>query len=128
MWTYVQRSGELRNADGELVAAGYSGFPPDGKNNPGVEAEPDIGPIPCGYYTIGAPECVDAAGPHGPFVLPLTPDPSNEMFGRSGFLCHGDSIAHAGCASHGCMIFPRAIRDAIAASNDDRLLVVADGS
>ena len=125
MWTYNQRSGELFKSDGELVAAGYSGFPPDGKNNPSAQAEPNIGPIPCGMYTIGLPECVNTPGPHGPFVLPLTPDPSNEMFGRSGFLCHGDSIAHAGSASHGCLIFPRQIREAIAGSGDDRLRVVA---
>ena len=65
------------------------------------------------------------AGPHGPFVLRLTPAPTNEMFGRDGFLIHGDSIEHPGSASHGCIILPRAIREAIAKSDDDTLHVVA---
>jgi hypothetical protein len=121
MWTYEQRSGNIFKADGELVATGYSGFG-DGKNNPAAQDEPNIGPIPCGAYTIGFP--IDrAGGPHGPFVLPLRPDPGNEMHGRSGFLCHGDSIDHAGSASHGCIILPRAVREAIAASGDNRLTV-----
>lgn len=124
MWTYEQRTGHLYDATGELVATGYSGFGP-GKNAPTWQDHHDLGPIPCGLYTIGAPTCVKAAGPHGPFVLPLTPDATNQMYGRSGFLCHGDGIgAHAGNASHGCMIFALAIRKAMAASGDTRLHVV----
>jgi hypothetical protein len=125
MWTYVQSTGDLFDPNGQRMWTGYSGFAPDGKNNPAAQDEANIGPIPRGTYTIGAPECVETDGPHGPFVLPLTPDPSNEMFGRSGFLCHGDSIEHAGSASHGCIIMPLAIRTQIASSNDDQLVVVA---
>jgi len=125
VWTYVQDSGQLFDPAGKLRATGYSGFPPDGRNNPSLQNEADIGPIPCGFYTIGPPEYVAAPGPHGPYVLPLDPDAANEMFGRSGFLCHGDSIAHAGHASHGCIIFPYDVRIAIATSGDNRLEVVA---
>jgi hypothetical protein len=47
------------------------------------------------------------------------------MFGRTGFLIHGDSLQHPGRASNGCIILPRPIRDRIAASGDDQLTVVA---
>lgn len=122
MWTYQQRSGEIFKADGELVASGYSGFG-GGQNNPLAQFVANIGPIPCGVYTIGAP--IDlAGGPHGPFVLPLTPDATNDMHGRSGFLIHGDGLgAHAGSASHGCIILARSARETIAASGDRRLTV-----
>lgn len=122
MWTYEQRSGELFDARGERAAIGYSGFD-GGKNEPTWQEHPDLGPIPRGTYTIGAPECVQKAGPHGPFVLRLTPDPDNRMFGRAGFLMHGDSVAHPGSASHGCIILRRAAREIVAASGDNRLHV-----
>lgn len=124
MWTYRQSSGDLFDAKGELVATGYSGFGP-GRNAPTWQDHHDVGPIPQGTYTIGAPECVVIPGPHGPFVLRLQPDPTNEMWGRSGFLVHGDSKAHGGCASHGCIILRRAIRALIASSGDSRLTVEA---
>ena len=122
MWTYRQQTGEFFDAEGELVETGYSGFG-EGKNNPDREDEHDVGPIPRGVYTIGATEFVDTSGPHGPFVLPLTPDQSNEMFGRDSFLIHGDSVSHPGAASHGCIILSRVTREAIAASDDDELTV-----
>ncbi|MGD1094067.1 MAG: tlde1 domain-containing protein [Bryobacteraceae bacterium] len=123
MWSYEQTTGRL-NHDGEPVGeCGYSGFE-DGKNNPAMQTEPDCGPIPRGRYMIGPVEFADVEGPHGPFVLPLTADPANEMFGRSGFLIHGDSLTHPGCASRGCIILPRPTREAIAQSSDPDLEVV----
>lgn len=124
MWTYQQRTGSLLKADGECLATGYSGFGAD-KNQPADESVKDLGPIPEGRYAIGLPQCVVEPGPHGPFVLPLTPLPSNQMFGRAGFLIHGDSIEHPGAASHGCIILPRPVREAIAGSADNQLEVVA---
>jgi len=108
MWSYDQATGDLFKTDGELVATGYSGFGP-GKNAPTWQDHHDVGPIPRGRYSIGAPRDL-AGGPHGPFVLPLTPSPSNQMWGRRGFLIHGDGLGdHAGSASHGCIIL-RALR------------------
>jgi hypothetical protein len=123
MWTYEQTTGRLTRNNQPVGECGYSGFE-DGKNNPAMQAEVDCGPIPRGRYTIGPVEFVDVDGPHGPFVLPLTPDPANEMFGRSGFLIHGDSLAHPGCASRGCIIVPRPTREAIAQRGDCNLDVV----
>lgn len=124
MWTYEQRTGHLYDATGELVATGYSGFGP-GKNAPAWQDHHDVGPIPCGTYTIGEPECVTVAGSHGPFVLRLSPFASNAMFDRAGFLIHGDSGSHPGSASHGCIILPRPIRERIADSGDHFLTVEA---
>jgi hypothetical protein len=126
MWCYVQRTGALLDDAGRAAGYGYSGSGA-GKDAPGRQDEPDEGPIPQGYYTIGPPECIAAPGPHGPFVLRLTPDAANEMYGRSGFLIHGDGLGpHAGDASHGCIVLPRSVRVAMAASGDNRLRVVAE--
>jgi hypothetical protein len=54
----------------------------------------------------------------------LTPDLSNAMFGRSEFLCHGDSIEHPGAASEGCIITPRVVRHLLWSSGDHELTVI----
>ncbi len=126
MWTYVQKTGELLR-DGLHIALGYSGFDdPEtgqrGKNNPEWERVEEVGPIPVGRYLIGNPHDTLT---HGPFVLPLTPDPANEMFGRSAFLMHGDSVVDPGTASRGCIIMSRAVRKEVAASGDKVLQVIS---
>lgn len=99
MWTYQQSTGRLCY-EGKLVTVGYAGRGL-GKNNPAAQEMHGIGPLPVGKYRIGVP--VD--GTHlGPYALPLTPDPSNEMFGRGDFYIHDDSIAHPGEASEGCIV------------------------
>jgi len=126
MWVFAQATGELF-CDDDLntpLTIGYSGFG-EGKNNPAMQQIHDIGPIPRGYWTIGTPEDVETAGPHGPFVLPLTPIDGTMTYGRSGFLIHGDAVNHAGSASHGCIILNRHIREDIAASRDQLLKVIA---
>lgn len=119
MWTYDQSSGQLWH-DGNIAGTGYAGNG-EGKNNPAMQHVHDVGPLPRGVYTIGQPH--DTPN-HGPFVLDLTPDPTNEMHGRGGFLIHGDSIRAPGTASQGCIILARAVRERIAASDDKRLEVV----
>lgn len=119
MWTYEQRSGSM-SQDGEPVAVGYSGAG-EGKNNPDMQSVPNVGPIPVGLYSIDAP--VDTVT-HGPFVLRLEPFPANQMFGRAGFLIHGDSVVHPGTASEGCIILGRATREQIWNSGDHQLEVV----
>jgi hypothetical protein len=120
MWTYDIGSGRLYADGGGLVGVGYSGVP-EFKNDYGAGSLVDQGPIPSGLYTIGAPVDTET---HGPYVLPLTPDPSNQMFGRSGFLIHGDSIAAPGTASKGCIILARDVREKIGTSMDHDLQVV----
>lgn len=120
MWTYQQSTGNLTNAAGQLVGTGYSGSPA-GKNDPTQQCLPDVGPIPRGNYSIGTPEDTMA---HGPYAMPLTPDPTNSMCGRSGFLIHGDSIEHPGAASEGCIILARNFRTQIWTSGDHQIQVI----
>jgi hypothetical protein len=122
MWIYQQATGKIMDPGGVVVGYGYSGRGVY-KNDPEAQSRHDEGPIPEGYYSIGDPHDTIT---HGPFVLPLTPDPLNKMFGRSGFLIHGDSIIHPGTASHGCIIANRHIREDIAKS-EVKLLGVVSG-
>ena len=119
MIQYEISTGVLRR-DGAVIGVGYSGQP-DCKNDPGKCSVHDHGPIPPGLYTIETPRDTET---HGPYVLPLTPDPNNEMYKRSGFLMHGDSKTHPGTASHGCIVAPLVVREAVHKSADINLEVV----
>lgn len=117
MWTYEQATGHLSH-DGELIGTGYAGHGV-GRNHPEMESVASVGPLPCGVYTIGP------AFTHpktGPLTMRLFPDADNQMFGRSGFLMHGDNPTHT--ASEGCIVIGRMVRQQVAASVDRRLQVV----
>ena len=122
-YVYEQATGRMFAREGglnDLLATGYSGAETDGgKNDPGKQCEHDIGPIPRGLYSIGDP----FTGP-SPFSLRLTPDPGNDMCGRTGFLIHGDSIAAPGTASQGCIILGRPERERIYQARLGKLTVV----
>ena len=120
MWTYRQETGELLH-EGEHVAWGYSGAENAGYNNPAMENVRSKGPIPRGRWLIEGPPFDTPT--HGPYVLRLTPAQETKTFGRSGFLCHGDSIRRPGTASEGCIIMARKIREQIWKSGDRDLLV-----
>lgn len=120
-WTYTQSTGELAH-NGEHVGTGYSGHG-DARNDPRRQTERGTGPIPCGAWAIEGPP-IDTPE-HGPFVLHLTPKPGTETFNRSGFLIHGDSVAHPGEASLGCIIMPRPVRMSVWGSGDRDLVVQA---
>lgn len=121
-WTYAQKTGELRR-DGKHIATGYSGAGA-GKNNPAMEDVRNVGPIPHGDWTIVGPP-VDTHD-HGPCVLTLEPAANTQTFDRNGFLMHGDSKEAPGCASHGCVIMPRTVREQVWTSGDSELEVVAE--
>lgn len=121
-WTYSQKTGELQQ-DGKPVATGYSGAG-DGKNNPAMENVHNVGPIPQGHWSIVGPPVNTAE--HGPYVLSLKPSADTPTFGRDGFLLHGDSKETPGCASQGCIVMPRAVREQVWKSNDRDLNVVAE--
>lgn len=120
-WTYEVISGKLLHPDGVTVSSGlYSGHG-EGLNNPALEDVHDVGPIPCGIWQIGPWH--DHYEDKGPVVGELHPvgfDPH----GRSGFLCHGDNSAMNHTASHGCIIAPRPVREAIRDSGVTKLIVV----
>ncbi len=103
---YEQSTGLWKSGDGQRVLAHcYSGAGV-GKNNPDYEAVVDMGPLPIGWYTLQEPEYVKPGetSPHGPYVIPLAPDPRNAMFHRGGFLAHGDKVHAPGTASKGCIV------------------------
>lgn len=120
-WTYHQASGVMYDPTGRVAGTGYSGMPPVGKNIPSAQNIHMVGPIPQGWYSIGPIHNHPALGLN---VMALTPDPENEMFGRSGFFCHGDSSVHPGKSSEGCVIMPPAVRSSMGTSSDKRLQVV----
>src|SRR5262249_34608 len=123
-------SGALLGPDGTEVGVGYSGQLPY-RNNPSHTNVKGEGPIPVGLYTVsvivdanGQPcDHTTSSGSHlkAP-VLRLTPYPTNEMFGRDDFLCHGDNTTHT--ASDGCIIQAHDVRSEWASSADHELIVV----
>jgi Protein of unknown function (DUF2778) len=123
MWKFEQSTGILLTPSNEFAAKGYAGGNcgknPEGINNPAMQNVKSIGPLPCGLYSFGEPVLQSHLGP---FAIPLIPDPSNEMFGRGSFYVHGDTTP-SGNASEGCVIMPRAIRNAMWASDDHQLIV-----
>lgn len=124
MWTYEQKTGRLISPEGEEVATGYAGHG-DGVNNPDMQNVPDVGPIPCGLWSIGAP--MDSPKT-GPFSMPLLPHEGTETFGRDGFFMHGDAVGHAGerIASEGCIVMPPGVREQVWESGDHVLRVVPE--
>lgn len=122
MWVYVQRTGRLLAQNGSLLTVGYAGHA-EGKNNPAAQEVHNVGPLPCGGYTLCAPVDTDK---HGPYVLWLTPDTANQMFGRVSFGVHGEKLAlPPGSASEGCIILPRWARERMWESGDHRLRVIS---
>lgn len=113
-WIYRQASHPLLH-DGKLATSqGYAGKIPC-KNRPDCQSMADKGPLPRGSYAILAPRTHRQTGA---WTLPLLPAPSNQMFGRKGFLIHGASQAHPNDSSTGCIVLPIEVRQRIWASGD----------
>jgi hypothetical protein len=124
MWTFEIITGKWFNPSGEVVSKGYAGGNcgknPEARNNPDFIKVPKVGPLPPGDYAMGTP----VEHSHlGPFAIPLTPDPTNDMHGRSAFFIHGDTTP-PGNASEGCIILPRSARDEAYNSPDHQVRVV----
>lgn len=130
MWVYVQRTGNLYAVGlgfQSLLAGGYSGFGDD-PNDPEAQCVADLGPIPCGKWSIG--ELIDNVTQTGVVLVSsmrLTPSSETDVCGRSGFLIHGDNSA--GLASSGCIIITnQSSRAQIGTSGDKVLRVIAEQS
>lgn len=120
--SYQQTTGKLLNPDSSLLAQCYSGLGKC-KNDPDSQGIKDWGPIPQGGYTMVSYNEVFEDGRHGPGVIVLVPDKSNEMFARGGFLIHGDNSTHT--ASEGCIVVsPESVRKSIWASKTKHIIVV----
>ena len=127
-WQYSQSSGQMSYAPPASagggppsnVATGYAGNG-NGLNNPSMQHVSNTGPVPQGGYTIGTPR---NSAQTGRYVLPLTPDASNNMQNRHSFQIHGDNSRMNQSASSGCIILPRNVRESIFNSGDNRLVVI----
>ena len=120
---FQQSTGELRR-NGVLLAMGYSGNGA-GMNNPAMQDRANEGPIPQGVYTIEPAYNDDVVGP---VAMNLEPAPGNKMFGRGGFMIHGDDVIEEHRASDGCIILDRYARDEIgkdALRGENQLMVIA---
>jgi RHS repeat-associated protein len=135
-WIYHQSTGQLSHEDEQtgnieqIYSNGYAGHGL-GLNDPesqsvGLDDDPkNPGPLPQGQYTIGVQrdnKTSKAKVLRG--SMRLTPDMRNEMFGRAGFLIHGDNNNKNQSASEGCIILPPQIRNKIGKSSDKCLKVV----
>jgi hypothetical protein len=81
------------------------------KNSPAAQCFSNTGPIPRGTYLI---ERMEFSHPRlGGHVIPLKPWFVPAMCGRDRFYIHGDSFAHPGDASEGCIVTTLAIRQMI---------------
>lgn len=120
MYTYRQSTGELFDKDMNLLTKGYAGHG-DGKNNPDMEGWANIGPLPCGLYSIGLPLDKPTTGQ---FSLPLIPREPYAMYGRSSFYMHGEDANNPGNASTGCPVIERKIRELINSGTDKLLNVI----
>jgi hypothetical protein len=114
MATYSQSTGKFITSDGTSYS-GYSGNG-EGLNNSSKESVPFVGPIPKGEYTV-----TSSTTSKGPTTLVLTPAKSNNMYGRSGFLIHGDNSKRDNSASQGCIIVGPDARNKI--SIGDKIVV-----
>lgn len=129
MWTYKQSTGEFLKPDGTRLAFGFAGNGV-GLNNPTMQAQHNLGPLPQGLYTMTAFEENDSHT--GMCTIILVADPTNTMFGRDLFRIHGSvNLTSAGLSaflksSDGCIILGDCIlRRGVWASKDKILKVVA---
>lgn len=122
MWTFSQSGEGLMDPRGDVIDEDAYAGNGDGLNNPAAQDQQKVGPLPTGLYTIGQA----FVHPHlGPVTMVLTPDPANDMHGRSAFRIHGDNSAGDQSASEGCVVAKRATREQVNFSHDRVLRVVA---
>lgn len=127
-WVCSQSTGNVSHVDpngnSTDIGNGYAGNG-NGINNPAMQNVPDTGPLPQDAYTIEPQQNnTTGSGTSLPGSMRLTPDPGNSMYGRSGFLIHGDSNQGNRSASEGCIILNRNIRNRIGHNGDSILMVV----
>ena len=124
-WNFESSSGKMFDPTGGLISTGYAGGNcgknPEGINNPAMEDQKCIGPLPKGLYTFD--DMIDHPK-LGTYAIPLIPDPANEMYGRGSFFVHGDNADMNRSASEGCIIMPRGVRLTMAHSSSNVLEVI----
>ena len=130
-WVYVQSTGTMVQVNNQTGAVtntmtGYAGSPA-GLNNPAMQYQTNVGPLPQGTYEIGPQQTnVTSTGTVLPASMRLFPDPNNYMGNppRGGFLIHGGNM-QTQTSSTGCIVLPPANRNTIGNSGDNVLIVLA---
>ena len=127
-WEYSQSTGNVtyvNDSTGQRVSVGNASYSGNGAglNNPSMQNDPFVGPIPTGLYTIGSPENVPIVTPNGQlgylrYALPLAPWKGNEMYGRSGFYWHGPARNDNRSSSNGCIVSDLWLRKLVAQMRD----------
>jgi len=89
-------------------------------NNPKYCNLQDKGPLPTGtYYITGIQQTLHDKQHY--YVIVLTPDSNNRMYGRHSFLIHGGFGSNNQTASNGCIILEdRSLREKIANAYNNR--------
>lgn len=121
MITFDRHTGKLFAENGTLISAGIWAGHGNAANDVTREREIGVGPLPAGIYSIGAAR---TSAKLGSFVLDLVPTHGTEMYGRSLFRIHGDTVndvTHS--ASDGCIIAPKPVRVWINRQADRRIKV-----
>ncbi len=137
-WHFSQSSGtiteqvKVTSGNGKSVSEvvsslpkGYSGHG-RGLDNPKSQSvseannRANAGPLPRGQYAIGPPVNNRLGRP----AMKLTPNPTNQMFGRGHFWIHADNPSLPRySSSEGCIVTPLATRLSIAGSGINELEV-----
>lgn len=99
LYTYCQTTGIMHDFAGSIIGIGYSGYG-EGKNDHSKQYERNVGPIPCGLWTIDG---FYQSKRLGADCISLSPY-RHDAYGRVFFRIHGDSRENPGDASKGCIV------------------------
>ena len=109
---------------------GYAGIG-KGLNNPADNFVSGVGPLPVGTYTIGKEQNFTFKEGkktiHLEGAMRLTPNPSNRMGKRFGFLIHGSKGDHMKDSSNGCIVLEPSKHRNVIGTSGDRTLHVFSG-
>jgi hypothetical protein len=103
------KTGKTKIDDKNCYAGSQSG---GGRDDPNKQGDKNNGPLPRGDWDIGGHD-----NSKGPLTIDLSPRPGNDVFNTNrdpnSFRVHGDSRAHPGDASQGCIICGRNTRQTL---------------
>ena len=113
-YMYERYWGIFHDNSSTIVGCGYSGAA-SALNDIHKQNLAKVGPLPAGLYTIAEVYDDPERGQH---TCMLEPARSNIMYGRSGFLIHGDTKEEAHNASEGCIVAPYWVRHLFKAGDE----------
>lgn len=107
---YSQTSGLVTDDEGNTIAKGWAGCG-IGKNQPGMQAVPSVGPLPRGIYSVSDWHNHPRLGQ----MVARLIQTEGEAFGRNDFFIHGPSKdpKRFGQESQGCIVIPRPGREKV---------------